>query len=254
MFVYTAAMAARARLIDQQVGPDALARQRTVAVHPALTTLFPQGLVRGSSVVCHGTVAVSTAFLLAAAASQAHAWVGVAGLPTFGAQACREMGMVLERVVMVRSPAGHRDDDATWAPVLGALVDGFDVVVFGAAGQVRPGTARRVQARLQTRGSILVLVGDAGPFSADVRMTTTAAWQGLQAGAGYLRQRTVDVTVDGRRIPRARHDRLAMPGPTGDIESLSGQSSLDEGGTVAPLGTLRRIPRRTPRRTLRQTG
>ena len=201
--------------------PGALATERTIAVHPALATLFPQGLVRGSSVVCQGAVAVSTAFLLTAAASQADAWVGVAGLPTFGAQACHEMGTVLDRVVMVRSRTGTPDDDSTWAPVLGALVDGFDIVVFGAARQVRPSTARRVQARLQTRGGVLVLVGQAGPFVADVCISTAATWEGLGDGNGYLRQRTVEMTVDGRRVPRARHDQLLMPGPNGDIESLA---------------------------------
>ena len=236
MFDYTAAMAAPARVLDpedQRVIPGAMAAERTIAVHPALATLFPQGLVRGSSVVCLGAVAASTAFLLTAAATQADAWVGVAGLPTFGAQACHEMGTALERVVMVRNLVGAPDDDSTWAPVLGALVDGFDLVVFGAAHQVRPATARRVQARLQTRGGVLVLVGDAGPFAADVRVSTAATWQGLGDGNGYLRQRTVEMTVDGRRVPRSRHDLLAMPGPTGDIESVGNTTSIPAGTLTA---------------------
>jgi hypothetical protein len=232
-------MAAPARVQDQRVVPGALAAQRTIAVHPALATLFPQGLVRGSSVVCQGTVAVSTALLLTATPSQADAWVGIAGLPTFGAQACREMGTALERVVVVRNPAGARVDDGVWASVLGALVDGFDIVVFGAAGQVRPATARRVQARLQTRGGVLVLVGDAGPFSADVRMTTAAVWDGLGQGAGYLRQRTVEITVDGRRIPRARHDRLVMPDASGNIQSLTGLPAHTPATPVTPLALRR---------------
>jgi hypothetical protein len=240
-FDYAAEMAAPARVLDQQVIPGALATERTIAVHPALAMLFPQGLVRGSSVVCLGAVAVSTAFLLTAAATQTDSWIGVAGLPAFGAQACHEMGTVLERVVMVRDLAGSPDDDSTWASVLGALVDGFDIVVFGAAHQVRPATARRVQARLQTRGCVLVLVGDAGPFAADVRVSTAATWQGLGDGNGYLRQRTVEMTVDGRRVPRARHDLLAMPGVTGDIESLASLASASASTsiTVTPT-TLRR--------------
>lgn len=213
-----------------RVLPGAMAGQRTIAVHPALDVVFPQGLVRGSSVACSGDAAVSMAFLLAAAPSQADAWVGVAGLPIFGAQACHEMGTVLQRVVMVRSPPSDTGDTSTgdgmWAPVLGALVDGFDIVVFGAARQVRAGTARRIQARLQTRGGVLVLVGDVGPFSTDVQVATTAHWQGLGDGSGYLQQRTVQVTVAGRRIPRARHDQLAMPGRTGVVQSLSTNSDV----------------------------
>jgi hypothetical protein len=226
------------RALDQRVLPGALAADRTIAVHPALERVFPQGLTRGSSIVCQGAAAISTAFVLTSAASQAGAWVGVAGLPAFGAQACHEMGTVLDRVVVVRDGAGGGNDD-TWAPVLGALVDGFELVVFGAARRVRPATARRVQARLQTRGSVLVLVGDPGPFVADARVLTEAAWTGLGAGTGYLRERTVEVTVEGRRIPRPRHDRLAMPGAGGRIESLHDvtvPASLDEPGTLQRTG------------------
>jgi hypothetical protein len=231
------------RALDQRVLPGALAADRTIAVHPALDRLFPQGLTRGSSIVCLGAAAVSTAFVLTSAASRAGAWVGVAGLPAFGAQACHEMGAVLERMVVVRDGGDRdRDGDDTWAPVLGALVDGFELVVFGAARRVRPATARRVQARLQTRGSVLVLVGDPGPFVADVRVLTDATWGGLGAGNGYLRERAVEVTVEGRRIPRPRHDRLAMPGVHGQIESLHDAavpaSVLDETG--AELGALQR--------------
>jgi hypothetical protein len=232
------------RALEQRVLPGALAADRTLTVHPALHRLFPQGLTRGSSIVCAGAAAVSTAFVLTSAASQAGAWVGVAGLPAFGAQACREMGTVLERVVVVRDGGGGdrgRDGDESWGPVLGALVDGFELVVFGAAHRLRPATARRVQARLQTRGSVLVLVGDAGPFAADARVLTEATWGGLGAGNGYLRERTVDVTVEGRRIPRPRHDRLAMPGAGGRIESLHDLTVPTELADVTqPAGALAR--------------
>jgi hypothetical protein len=213
-----------------------MAGQRTIAVHPSLHVLFPQGLIRGSSVMCRGDAAVSMAFLLASTASHADAWVGVAGLPTFGAQACHEMGTALQRVVVVRGTDGTDDtDDSTWAAVLGALVDGFDIVVFGAARHVRAGTARRIQARLQTRGGVLVLVSDAGSFSTDAQVSTTSTWQGLGDGDGYLRQRTVQITVDGRRIPRARHDQLAMPSSTGMVQSLSTTDDLDVPGSVIAL-------------------
>lgn len=205
----------------RHVTSGALAGERTVVVHPALATVLPQGVVRGSTLVCSGAAAVSTALLLAAAPSQAGAWVGVVGLPTFAPQACREMGAALERVVLVRSQSVTLDD-GTWASVLGAMVDGFDIVVVGAAAQVRPATARRVQARLQRRGGVLVLVGQPGAFTADVHIGTTAVWHGLGQGDGHLRRRVVQVTVDGRRIPRARYDELAMPSTGGEVVSVGG--------------------------------
>ena len=70
-------LAALAPRLD--TGP--LASERVVAVHPALAGVLPQGLPRGATVRSTGQAAVSSAFLLAAAASQAGAWIGVAGLP-----------------------------------------------------------------------------------------------------------------------------------------------------------------------------
>jgi hypothetical protein len=220
----------------RHVTSGALAGHRTVVVHPALANVLPQGIVRGSSVACTGVAAVSMAFLLAAASSQTGAWIGVAGLPAFAPQACSEMGVALERVVVVRSHGqGATLDDDTWASVLGAMVDGFDIVVVGAAAKIRPATGRRVQARLQRRGGVLVLVGQHGAFAADVHIATSAVWQGLGQGDGHLRQRIAQVTVDGRRIPRAVHDELALPNPAGEVVSLTGTGAHLTGRTASPV-------------------
>ena len=207
-----------------------LAAERVVAVHPALATLLPHGLARGATVRTSGHAALSTALLLAAGASQAGAWTGVAGVPELGLRACAETGVALDRLLAVREPvppsatagagptASAAFSDDTWGQVLGALVDGFDVVVFGAAARVRAGTARRIQSRLAHRGAVLLVVGAAGAFSADVVVDTRASWEGLGAGHGHLRARRVEVSVDGRRVRRAQRDVLWFPGPEGRIE------------------------------------
>ena len=207
-----------------------LAAERVLAVHPALATLLPHGLARGATVRTSGQAALSAALLLAAGASQAGAWTGVAGVPELGLRAGAEAGVALERLVAVREPAATSSSaadgstapaafsDDTWGQVLGALVDGFDVVVFGAAARVRAGTARRIQSRLAHRGAVLLVVGAAGSFSADIVVDTRASWEGLGSGHGHLRARRVEVAVDGRRIRRAQRDVLWFPGPDGRIE------------------------------------
>jgi hypothetical protein len=232
---------ARARLaaLAPHIAPGALAAERAVEVHPALHALLPQGLVRGSTINCTGGAATSSAFLLAAAASQAGSWTGVAGLAHFGAQAAAEAGVELGRVVVVRERGSY--DDGTWGQILAALVDGFDVVVFGAAARVRSGTARRVQARLQTRGAVLVLLGDAGGFNADLRVASRCRWQGLGDGHGHLRAREVELTVEGRRVPRPRRDTLWFPDAAGRITgrqapTVSGASGAAPAATVPVVG------------------
>jgi hypothetical protein len=178
---------------------------------------------------------MSAAFLVAAGASQAGMWLGAAGVPVLGLQASREAGVALERVVAVRAPDAQAPDgqgrvsgaarDEWWGQVLGALVDGFDLVLFGAASQVRPGTARRVQSRLQSRGAVLLIVGHPGGFSCDVQITTESAWSGLGDGHGHLRARRVDLAVDGRRIPRTRRGSIWFPGAAGEISSVGSVSS-----------------------------
>jgi hypothetical protein len=107
--------------------------------------------------------------------------------------------------------------DELWGHVLASLVDGFDLVLFGGGHRLRIGTARRVQSRLQSRGAVLLLVGEPGPFSCDVQVTSSSTWEGLGAGHGHLRTRRLDLTVDGRRIPRTRRGSIWFPAGSGEI-------------------------------------
>jgi hypothetical protein len=217
----------RARLAEliPRLGAAAPAAERTMPVHPALDGLFPQGVVRGSTVACVGAAAASTALLLLAGPVQAGSWGCVVGLPTFGPGAAAEAGVALERVVVVREPAAAAFDESTWAQALAAGVDGFDIVVLGAGRHLRAATARRVQARLQARGAVLVLVGAAGAFTPDLQVTGRADWHGLGAGHGYLRTRRVTLGLGGRRLPRDRHDTLWFPGPSGVVERAGAHPS-----------------------------
>jgi len=140
------------------------ASERTLPVHDSLVGLLPS-LQRGSTIACNGPAGVSLALALAAAPSQQGAWVGVAGLPELGIRAAVDMGVAVERLVMVTG-------DPSWVDVLAAMIDGFDVVVVGRrVGRLAGGAVRRLQARAQSRGIVMLTVGmilgyrpDGGPL------------------------------------------------------------------------------------------
>ncbi|MEZ5270916.1 MAG: hypothetical protein R2694_01230 [Ilumatobacteraceae bacterium] len=222
------------------------AKERTLAVHEALASLLPQGVQRGSVVACTGPLAVSLGLLAAAGPSQAGCWVGVAGLPSLGLAAATELGVAMGRVVQVAEPAGRTWADGDWADVLGAMVDGFDVLLLGPAAQrVRAGTARRVTARLQARGAIAVCV-DAPVFGGDLRLTTTGhRWEGLGDGHGVARARRVEVVLEGRRVPRPRHQALWLPGRDGAVRVVA---------SVAPAGAEPARPESARPAVLQRTG
>lgn len=208
----------------------AAAQQRTIAMLPVFEELLPQAVMqRGSVVECAGSAAVSLALALAAGPSLAGAWVGVAGLAQVGVAAAVELGVAPERLVMVAEPTPHFDD-GQWAEVLAAMIDGFDVLLLGPGAQaVKAATARRLVARLQSRGAVMlsvvstgvVSVGAPGVFGADLRFEATdAVWQGLGNGHGVARGRRASVQLSGRRVPRPRRAEMWLPTADGAVEAV----------------------------------
>jgi hypothetical protein len=203
--------------LAQAVQPLTLARQRLLPVHPVVAPIVPTGgLVRGSTVSCTGEAAMSLALVLAGGITQAGSWAGVVGLPSVGLAAAAELGVVLRRTVFVAAPPPSQ-----WATVLATLVDGTDVVVAGLPLSARVGEARRLQARLQARQAVLVVVGDPGPLSVDLAFDTTAgSWEGVGEGHGHLVRRRVTIEVSGRRSGRPRRSTVWLPGASGAPEAI----------------------------------
>jgi len=142
------------------------------------------------------------------------AWCGVVGLPTFGAEAAREHGIDLERLVLVPGP--ERD----WLGVVAALVDALTVVVVRPPGEVTPGEASRLAARLRSRGAVLIAVGSWPGSEARLEVQRNS-WAGLGRGDGHLRARQATVAVTGRGTAvRPRQHRLWLPAPDGSIRSV----------------------------------
>jgi hypothetical protein len=203
-------------LLEQRVRPVALAGERTLAVDAALAPLLPDGaLRRGTIVACQGVAAASLALALVAEASRRGSWVGLVGLPALGIAAATELGVATERLVRIEPAAGQR------LAALAALVDGVDVVLTTGVG-VRPGDARRLSARLLSKGALLVVVGAVGGFVPDLECRVVATrWHGLQRGHGRLAARHVTIESAGRRAGRPRQVQVWLPA---------------EGGALAPAG------------------
>jgi hypothetical protein len=199
------------------------ASERTLPVHEALVELLPS-LQRGSTVACNGRAGVSLAMALAAVPSREGAWVGVAGLAEFGIRAAADMGMALERLVMVTG-------DPLWVDVLAAMIDGFDVIVIGQrVGRLGAGAVRRLQARVQSRGVVLLTVG-VPALGADLQLTAEDdRWAGLGDGHGVATGRHVMLELAGRRMPRPRRASMWLPDATGHIalgdHSILGRTEL----------------------------
>jgi hypothetical protein len=198
----------------ERVAPVVLARDRALPVVEALAPLLPEGLRRGSSVAVGGGPGRTTLALgLLVAAMAEGSWAAVVGMPALGLAAALELGVVPERFLVVTEPPRE-----SWASVVAALVEAVDLVVV-APRHPRDGEVRRLDARVRERASVLV---STAPWpGADVRLTVTSSeWS--HEGRFVARRATVAAT--GRRAAaRERRATLWLPGPTGELVTVSGR-------------------------------
>ncbi len=191
---------------------DTASVDRVLPTLPAVSELLAGVGLRGGSVY---SVRGSTALVMAmmAGPSAEGAWCGVVGLPSFGAEAARGLGVDLDRLVLVPDPVHD------WLNVVAALVDALTVVVVRPPGEVTPGEASRLAARLRTRGAVLISVGSWPGSEARLEVESNS-WTGLGTGEGLLAARQATVVVTGRRAAvRPRRHQLWLPGPDGAIRS-----------------------------------
>ncbi|MEO0494727.1 MAG: hypothetical protein AAF081_15070 [Actinomycetota bacterium] len=209
---------AELRLVGDRVTPMALAREQTLPVLGPLAPLFPEGALRRGSVVgVRGSGATSLAMAVAAGPSASGGWTAVVGDPDLGLAAVGELGVALERLLIVRP------EPANWSSALAALVGAVDVVVAAPRHRIREADARRMGARLRERGSVLIHIGNRWPVGADVQLDIAAGeWEGLGDGHGVLRSRRLDIAGGGRgSASRPRRLELLVPGPDGSIGALA---------------------------------
>jgi len=141
-------------------------------------------------------------YTLIARATQVGSWVATVNLYSLGLMSAREHGVALQRLLCV--DAGSQA--TTWTPVVGACVDGLDVVVIHAP-QCSLHDARRIEARLKAQGSVLIIVGDPGVFSPAVVLSShTTRWD----FSTHASRREVDVVATGRRVHGRDHCALVF--------------------------------------------
>lgn len=218
------------------------AADRSFPLLPVFASLLPTAAVqRGSVIACRGPAAVGLAAAVVAGPSAAGSWTAVAGLPSLGSAAMVEAGVVLHRMVAVVEPAGAPFGESQWADLLAAMIDGFEVVLVGPGAQrVRASTARRLVARAQSKG-VLVVAVDNVAFGADLVLQGTGVqWSGLGQGHGIARRRLLQVEVSGRRVPRPRRAHWWLPGPDGGVhlaspDDVAGQASVPVQSGPLPL-------------------
>ena len=207
--------------LRERVRPVSLANERVLAAQGPLASLLPDRGVRRGTTVAVGGAATSLALALTASVLAAEAWVAVVGLGHLGLAAADELGVPLERLLLVGPvPA------ASWDAVVVTLVEAVDVVLVGAPpAPVTPSRARRVTARLRERGAVLLQVGwpeRAWPERAELGLhARPLAWAGIGDGHGHLRARRVEISIGGRHgADRGRSAQFWLP---------------DEQGRVAPV-------------------
>lgn len=209
-------------------------RSPSLPVHPALHQLLPDGLRRGSTVSVTGSLSLLLALI--AEASAEGAWCVLVDLPNgsatqLGAEAARDLGIDLARLPVVPTTG------ESWAGVVGALLDAFDVVAARAPARLADGELRRLGARARSRQSVLLpfLAGGRWPM-ADLRLTAQPGeWDGIGDGYGRLARRRMQVGIAGRgQAVRTREVTLWLPGEQGRVE-------LDEpAASVVELSDVRR--------------
>jgi len=251
--------------LNVRFAPVTLAGEQRIPVLDGLTSVVPGGgLQRGTFLSVHsslgcGVGATTLAFALAAGAAAAGSWVAVVGVGDLGLGAMADVGLPLDRVVLIDQPAPRQ-----WATVVAALFDAFELIVVAPDRQASATDSRRLQARARERGSVVLQLSAEWPAVIDgVRKTagrvpgarpsldrehsrdadvsfgiTGLRWAGLGQGNGILRSRQVEVEVSGRRLGPATTHRLWLPNDDGAILPVSTESAaVDSDGGVMVLGT-----------------
>jgi hypothetical protein len=221
--------------LHDRLAPVTLAREHLLAVPEPLRDLFPSGgMQRGWSVGFEGPGGWSIALAMAASVASGDAWMAVVGVEELGLVAAAELGVRLDRLLVIESSAPN-----LLATVTASLVEVADVVALAPRQPVSHRDARRLTARARERGSVLFhLDGGRGwPLALDVTITaTTERWEGIGQGHGHLRSRRLGIEAVGRRsAARRRHLSVLLPGPDGGVVAAPGSRRVAGDDAPAPL-------------------
>jgi hypothetical protein len=208
------------RELQDHLAPVTLAGEHLLAVPGPLQPLFPLGgLQRGWSVGFSGPGGWSVALAMAGAATGDDGWMAVAGVEELGLVAAAELGVRLDRLLLVESTGA-----AMLATVVASLIEVADVIALSPRRPVGHRDARRLAARARERGAVLFHLdgGRSWPEALDVAITAeTEHWEGIGPGHGNLLARTLGVEARGRRSSaRRRHVSVLLPDADGKLAPI----------------------------------
>ncbi len=210
----------------EAVRPRTLSKEQLLEVPDVLQPLFPWGgLQRGWSVGVSGRGAWTLTAAMLAPSLGNEGWLAVVGAPLVNLVAAAEVGLRMDRVLIVDTPPAGQ-----WGTVVAGLLEAVQAVAIAPPAAIGARDARRISARLrEQRGSLVHLDGGATwPSTLDLGLTcTTTEWQGIGKGHGYLRYRRVAIEAVGRRSA-ARPAAVAvwMPGPNGPLTAAEPEERL----------------------------
>ncbi|UUV32070.1 hypothetical protein NQK81_01095 [Amycolatopsis roodepoortensis] len=195
---------------------SALAQAQTTAlasgaVLPVQTPLDAVAqLRRGTTVAVLGSTSLLLGLL--AEASRTGSWAGVIGMPSLGVAAAAECGVELGRLVLVPRPGNDV------AAVIGAVMDGVDLVVVGPAAcrAMSAPMAQRLSRRARNRGAVLLATGEWSGADLTLRCELGTWAGGSQDGRGRLDYRDTVVHRTGKTTAGGgRPVSVRLPGPNG---------------------------------------
>ena len=169
-------------------------------VHSSLAPLIGGGLAPGG--IYSISPSLTLALGLTASAVAESGWVAAVGFPHVGIEAVQECGVSLDRFVSIPSPKAH------WATVVGAVCDGFTVVIARVPDGVAPATAARIAAVARRTGAVLVVLGEWPGATARLEVVGVRNL-GISDGHGLLLGR--DITV--RSVTRGIAQTGVLPWP-----------------------------------------
>ncbi len=226
---------AAAQILRERVRPVSLAKERVLEVPGPLASLLPQGGLRRGSVVALSGASTSLALALLAPTVRSGSWAAVVGLPRLGLAAAEELGVPLERLLLVGPVPSSQ-----WATVVAALAEAVDVVLTGPPdASVPAGHARRVAARVREQGSVLLQAGwppRSWPDRAELTLEARPiGWSGIGVGHGHLQARQVEIHIGGRHgADRGARGRFWLPDGEGRFAAvLPAPRSLPQTGDRA---------------------
>ncbi len=185
--------------------PDA-SRVLPVAAEIAELLPWPGGIRRGTTVAALGSTSLLMALL--AEASAAGSWAAVVGMPAFGAVAAAEHGIDLARLALVPEPGPQ------WPTVVGALLDGLDVVIVATPTEVPAGTARSLMARARQRSAVIITTRPWPGCDVTIEVVERR-WHGLGQGRGRIRRQEITLSAAGRgKAARPRRVTTTLPAPS----------------------------------------